>query len=569
MRVAIYVRVSTSHQVQAPTIEQQLERLRAYVQAQGWQLPDENVFRDDGYSGATLKRPGLDQLRDRVRNRELDRLVLTAPDRLARNYVHQTLLIEEIAQAGCQVEFLERPMSQDPNDQLLLQIRGAVAEYERTLIAERMRRGRQAKLRAGLLLPWTYAPYGYRLHPERPRDPSGVICDNADAAIVAELFVGSLEPNGSLDGLAKRLTRQHVPTPNGGRIWSPSSIRGILSNPVYTGHVYAGRTRYRPSQVRRSATHPIGQPHGSATPVPAEMWIHVAEVPAIVSQEQFDLVQRKLATNQAFARRNNTAYQYLLRALVSCGACQLACMARTVHGRYHYYLCSGKASPERSRREDKCPARFIPAAQLDELVWQDLCTVLTHPEMIRDALQRLQQGQGLPQELQMRRDNLRKGIAGLAQQLERLTDAYLHTVIPLAEYERRRHELEQKSQALAEQERALLTQIDRQREVAGLMTSIEAFCQRIQQGLAQTTFEHKRELVLLLIDRVIVTDGDVEIRYVIPTSPASEHVRFCHLRTDYFDHPALALHAEDVQRTGFIRDRPIGDQEPGVQLGTE
>ena len=84
----------------------------------------------------------------------------------------------------------------------------------------------------------------------------------------------------------------------------------------------------------------------------------------------------------------------------------------------------------------------------------------------------------------------------------------------------------------------MLTQIDRQREVAGLMPSIEAFCQRIQQGLAQTTSEHKRELVLLLVDRVIVTNGDVEIRYVIPTSPASEHVRFCRLRTDYFDHPA-------------------------------
>lgn len=538
MRVAIYVRVSTSHQVQAQTIEQQLECLRAYVQAQGWPLPDENVFRDDGYSGATLKRPGLDQLRDRVRNRELDRLVLTAPDRLARNYVHQMLLIEELTQGGCQIEFLERPMSQDPNDQLLLQIRGAVAEYERTLIAERMRRGRQAKLRAGLLLPWTYAPYGYRPHPERPRDPSGLICDSAEAAIITELFAGYLEPNGSLDALAKRLTRQQIPTPNGGRIWSPSSIRGILSNPVYTGHVYAGRTQYRPSQIRRSATHPMGQPHGSATKVPAEMWIHVAEVPAIVSQEQFDLVQRKLATNQAFARRNNTAYQYLLRMLVSCGRCQLACTARTVHSRYHYYLCNGKANPERSRREDKCPARFIPAEQLDELVWQDLCTVLTHPEFIRDALQRFQHGQGLPQELQVRCENLRKGIASLTQQLDRLTDAYLHTVIPLAEYERRRRELEQKIQTLAEQERELLTQIDHQREVAGLMTSIQAFCQRIQQGLVQATFEQQRELVLLLIDRVIVTDGDVEIRYVIPTSPASEHVRFCHLRTDYFDHPA-------------------------------
>lgn len=558
MRVAIYVRVSTSQQVQAQTIDQQLECLETYVQAQGWDLPADHIFRDDGYSGAKLKRPGLDRLRDGVRNRELDRLVLTAPDRLARNYVHQMLLIEELEQGGCLVEFLERPMSQDPNDQLLLQIRGAVAEYERTLIAERMRRGRQAKLRAGLLLPWTCVPYGYRVHPDRPRDPSGVRCDAAEAAIVAELFARYLEPSSSLNSLCKWLTCQQVPTPKGGRLWSPTTMRGILRNPVYTGHVYADRIRFRPPRIRRSATHPIGQPHGTATPMPAETWIHVAEVPAIVSQEQFDLVQRKLATNQSFARRNNTAHQYLLRALVSCGRCQLACTACTHNGRYHYYICHGKADPLRSRREDKCPARLIPTEQLDELVWQDLCTVLTHPQLISDALQRLQQGAWMPQEFQMRRENLRKGMASLAQQRDRLTDAYLQAVIPLDEYEHRRRELEQKIQALGEQERELATQLDRQQEVAGLITSIEAFCQRIQQGLANATFEQKRELVLLLVDRVIVTDGDVEICYVIPTSPASEHVRFCHLRTDYFMRPFVNQgHRPATAIPTFSQDDPV------------
>jgi DNA invertase Pin-like site-specific DNA recombinase len=178
MRVAVYVRVSTSHQVQQQTIEQQLTRLRAYVDAQGWTLPDNHIFRDDGYSGAILARPGLDCLRDRAHNREFDHVLLTTPDRLARNYVHQMVLIEEFAQVGCQVAFLDRPMSDDPHDHLLLQIRGAVAEYERTLIAERMRRGRLTKLQAGLMLPWTYPPYyGYRLHPDRPRDPSGVRLD--------------------------------------------------------------------------------------------------------------------------------------------------------------------------------------------------------------------------------------------------------------------------------------------------------------------------------------------------------------------------------------------------------
>jgi site-specific DNA recombinase len=149
MKTAIYLRVSTNRQTQAQTIEQQLERLRKHLELQGEALSADNIFRDDGYSGANLNRPGLDRLRDRVKGGVLDRVLLTSPDRLARNYVHQMVLIEEWERCGCRVEFLDRPMSQDPHDQLLLQIRGAVAEYERVLLAERMRRGRQMKLKAG------------------------------------------------------------------------------------------------------------------------------------------------------------------------------------------------------------------------------------------------------------------------------------------------------------------------------------------------------------------------------------------------------------------------------------
>jgi len=216
MRVAIYGRVSTSHQVEHQTIEQQLGRLTAHVgahAAEGWALDPAHVFRDDGYSGAALARPGLDRLRDAIKGREVDRVLVTAPDRLARNYVHQMVLLEEWARAGCAAEFLDRPMSDDPHDHLLLQIRGAVAEYERTLIAERMRRGRLAKLRAGALLPWTYAPYGYRLSPDRPRDPAGVATDPAEAAVVAELFAMYREPGTSLMQLAIHLDarRAHAP----------------------------------------------------------------------------------------------------------------------------------------------------------------------------------------------------------------------------------------------------------------------------------------------------------------------------------------------------------------------
>jgi site-specific DNA recombinase len=158
MSTAIYARVSTERQTLAQTIEQQVERLTVHVHAQGETLRSEDMFRDDGYSGATLNRPGLDRLRDRVKETTIDRVVITSPDRLARNDVHQMVLLEEFAQAGCHVECLDQPLGQDPQAHLLLQIRGAVAEDERTLMAERMRRGRQMKLHAGMLLPWTIPP---------------------------------------------------------------------------------------------------------------------------------------------------------------------------------------------------------------------------------------------------------------------------------------------------------------------------------------------------------------------------------------------------------------------------
>ncbi len=544
MRVAVYVRVSTSRQVRLQTIEQQMERVRKHVLGEGWELSEENVFRDDGYSGTTLKRPGLDALRDRARLRDLEAVVVLCPDRLARNYVHQMVLIEELEKNGCRVEFVERPMSSEPNDQLLLQIRGAVAEYERTLLSERMRRGRLAKYKAGLLLPWTHVPYGYRVDPDRPRDPAGVRPDEAKAAVVAEIFAMYLEEGGSLFGVSRRLESRAVSAPRGGKVWSVATLRGILTNPVYAGRVYAGRVRYRPPKIRRSATHPIGHPHDSAVPLPPEEWIPVAEVPAVVSQQQFDLAREKLSKNRSFARRNNKAHDYLLRALVSCGRCRLSSIARAQTGtskgrKLRYYVCSGKLKRAQSGLEEKCSSRHVPADQLDEAVWRDLCEVVTHPQSITNALRRAHGGHWLPQELRARQRNLRGGRAALGRQLERLTEAYLGEVIPLAEYERRRRDLEQREGALADQERQLQAQAQQRTELAEVVGSVEDFCERVRSGLAGATFEQRRRLVELLIDRVIVTDEEVEIRYVIPTAPESEHVRFCHLRSDYLDHPPI------------------------------
>jgi site-specific DNA recombinase len=557
MRTAVYARVSTTRQAQAQTIEQQLDRLRAAAAERGWELDGQHVYRDDGYSGARLGRPGLDRLRDHAALAELDVVLVAAPDRLARNYVHQVLLVDELAGHGCRVEFLDRPMSDDPHDQLLLQIRGAVAEYERTLITERMRRGRQARLRAGTLLPWTRPPFGYRLDPDRLRDAAAVRTEPAEAVLVAQLFDWYLEPRATLYQLTARLAGLGVATPTGKPRWTVASVRGILRNPAYAGRALTNRTRPAPASRRRSALLPAGRGESHA-PRPEQDWIEVP-VPQVVSAEIFAQVQAKLDTNQQSAARN-TRHEYLLRALVSCGACRLACTGRQLRTGYRYYLCRGRTDPLRAAEGRRCTARYIPAGQLDDLVWADLCALLTDPAQVTRALARAGGGAWLPQELQARQATIRQALGQVDRQQQRLLDAYLAEIITLAELQRKRQDLDRRHATLLTQQRQLDATAGQRLELQAIADGIERFCQTVRAGLAAATFEQRRLLAELLIDRVIVTGDQVEIRYVLPTSPQGPHRPFCQLRKDHLDFPPLGVAGGQLRGGGGLPVRDGGDQ---------
>jgi site-specific DNA recombinase len=531
MRVAIYVRVSTQRQAQSQTIEQQIERLQVYIRDQGWILEAGQIYQDNGYSGAKLNRPGLDALRDHAALADFDLVLITAPDRLARNYVHQVLIIEDLAKRGIEVQFLDRPMSDDPNDQLLLQIRGAVAEYERTLIADRMRRGRLSKYRAGKLVSWIKPPYGYRVDPDHPKDPTLIQLDVADSAMVFQIFFEYLEPRSTLYSLAKKLSDLGIPTPTGKTRWNVSTIRWILTNTTYVGRAVANCRYTVPAKHRKSALLPAG-PGVSHAMRPEADWI-VIPVPAIVSQDVFDQVQAKLATNQKTAPRNNKTYQYLLRGLVSCGVCRLSAIGRAQSNGYGYYMCRGRHDALRRAQGQRCTARYIPARQLDDLVWQDLCAVLQDPEIVRHALERAHGGHWLPHELQARLGALTQASQELERYQERLLDAYLAQVIEMPEFERKRKEISQKREAIGQQSTQLQATASQRIALSLVADSIEAFCVKIRSVLELADFDQKRQLVELLIDRVIVTNGDVEIHYVIPTQPEGPHVPFCRLCLDY------------------------------------
>src|SRR6266487_5042431 len=438
---------------------------------------------------------------------------------------------------------------------MLLQIRGAVTKYERTLIADRMRRGRQARIRHGQLLPWAIAPYGYVLDADHPRDPQGMRLHPVTSVVVKQIFAWFTDPLApmTLYQVAKQLTAAQIPTPRGKRRWNPSTVRGILRSPLYYGMAAYGRTRPVPAQRRKSALEKVGPGISTQATAPDE-WILIP-VPAIVSREVYDVAQTRLDQNKQMARRNNTAHDYSLRGLVSCGCCQLTCTGREVSPGYIYYVCAGRSNTLRRAAGERCYARYIPAQALDALVWQDLCHVLREPALLTHELMRAQAGEWLPQALQAQRKTVQQALAQLERQQARLLEVYLAEVIGRDEFERKRHDLSQTQEGLQAQLRHLDAQAQQHLDLMGLADGLKAFCSRVAPTLDHLDFSQRRQLIELLIDRVIVADGAVEIRYVVPTSPKGEVVPFCHLRLDYFD-----LRADFVQLHGLVQSRHVDDQ---------
>ena len=140
---AIYARVSSDKQREESTIASQTAALIEFARSRGYQVPAEWVFEDEGYSGASLVRPGLERLRDLAAEGQIEAVLVHAPDRPSRKYAYQVLLIEELGRHGVETIFVKAPQGATAEDQLLVQFQGMIAEYERAQILERSRRGKR------------------------------------------------------------------------------------------------------------------------------------------------------------------------------------------------------------------------------------------------------------------------------------------------------------------------------------------------------------------------------------------------------------------------------------------
>jgi site-specific DNA recombinase len=529
LRVALYARVSPGRQTQESSIASQLVALHQRATADGCAVPEELRFVDDGYTGATLLRPALERLRDQVANGVLDRLYVHSPDRLARNFAHQAVLIEEFRRGGVEVVFLNRNVGQSPEDDLLLQVQGVIAEYERARIRENCRRGRLHAARSGRISVLGSAPYGYRYVCKH--DGGGVARYDIDpeaARVVRQIFAWVASEWLSLSEVCRRLQRQGVPTPSGQGIWRVGSVRMILANPAYQGTAAYGKTRSLPRlpRLRPQRGHPeVPRRPCSVTRQGTEP-ITIC-VPALVSTEEFAQVAEQLQENRRRLRVRRAGARYLLQGLVVCQSCGYAfigisrrrhqCKTGSV---YSYYRCSGRYNRTNSADKD-CKTRNVRCADLEEVVWQDVCLLLRHPEKVEEEYRRRLEGEpGDTAGQQV--EPLTRLIGQARRALGRLIDSYSEGLIDKSEFEPRVKAARQRLGRLETQVQDQVAAEARRAELRLALNCLEEFATEVRSGLEQADWAKRREIIRALVKRIEVSQDEVRIVYRVAPVPFVE-----------------------------------------------
>jgi site-specific DNA recombinase len=529
VRAAIDARVSSDQQAEAGTIASQVEALEARLRRDGQPLEQELRFIDDGYGGTSLVRPALERLRDAAAEGAIDRVYVHSPDRLARSYAYQVLLVDELRRCGVELVFLNRPLGRSPEDDLLLQVQGVIAEYERAKIMERCRRGKLHAARRGSVSALAAAPYGYRYVTQREgRGTARYDVVPEQARVVQQVFSWVGQERCSIGAVCRRLLRLGVPSPGGKARWERKTVWAMLKNPAYQGTARLGKTRSGP--YRRPLRPQRGRPEHPRRPCSVtrseEPGVPIA-VPAPVGEDLFAAVADQLEENRRRSRLTRRGARYLLQGLLVGEKCGYALYGKPIspaqsrgERRYTYYRCIG-TDGDRLGGEKVCSNTQVRTDLLDEAVWQDVRALLREPERIAAEYRRRLEGDDRrgdvrgAEALQRLIGKVRRGIA-------RLIDAYGEGLLEKEEFEPRIRAARERLARLQAEERERADAEARERELRLVIGRLGDFAERVGSGLQEADWVTRRAIVRALIGRVEVDGEAVRIVYRVGPYPFAE-----------------------------------------------
>ncbi len=524
---AIYARVSSARQAKDQTIGSQLSALRDHAAASRLEVPEEWVFADEGHSGATLVRPGLEALRDLAAQGCLDVVLVYSPDRLARKFAYQALLIEELARCGARAEFVKGPRGDSPEDQLLIQFQGMFAEYEKAQLMERYRRGKAWRAKSGSVNVLSGAPFGYRYVRKTPESGAFYEVVGHEAVLVAEMFRRYADDSASIADLRRWLTDQGVRTRTGKERWDRSVIWGMLRNPAYAGTAVFGKTQavHEPAGLNRTA-----RLAGRTVPRqvrvqdrPREEWTGIP-VPALVDEETFDRVQQRLADNKRFAARN-TKVPSLLQGIAACASCGYGyyrtTTTTTAGNKIYYYRCLG-SDDYRYQGGRVCQNKPVRADYADQVVWDHVTALLADPALIRAEIGKRLERARTSDPVTKKRGQLEQALAKTGTSINAMITAFSEQLLTIDELRSRMPALRARETGLKDQIAALDAQAADRDAYLRLAGDLEGFLARLRASSATATVEDRQRVLRAVVQDVLVGPEKITIRHRIPVrEPAS------------------------------------------------
>jgi len=511
---AIYARVSSSKQKEDETIGSQVSALLRMAKDQNFTVPEGWVFKDEGFSGKTLHRPALDELRALIHEGEVNQVLIYSPDRLSRKYAHQLLVEMECQKKSTEILYVNTPRAANPEEQLSIHFRSIFAEYERTQIAERCRRGRLYRAKQGNVSVLPHAPYGYIYNRKNLNEQPSYSIVNEKADTVRKIYSLYSSEWVSISDIVRRLYESGVKSPRGNSRWYASTIRDILRNPAYTGTAYFGKTEMGDGfseKIYRTKKGKVIGPPKDRKQRPKDLWTPIL-IPAIIDEKLFLKAQERLDVNKQLASRN-TKELSLLQGLLVCGCCGSPYYKKTRGvlsngNKISYYCCSDRL------KSGKCRNQSFRVEKLDRSVWEHLTGLLQNPVLIEEEIER-RTVKTNESKLIIKRTDIEKEITRVIKAKDKLLDAFQDgECLTLDELRNRIKGLNQKELSLHKELERMQAEVLRCEQNDSLRSTLRYFQEHLQSSNTLSVKE-KQKVLRILVDKVVL-GAEIEIHHCIP-----------------------------------------------------
>lgn len=509
--IAVYARVSTARQEEEGTIETQLSVVREFAKKNGYTIVKEYI--DDGWSGDILARPQLDQLRQDAKSKIWEAVLIYDPDRLARRYSYQELVMDELREAGIEMLFVTTPTPKNGEEKILHGVKGLFAEYERVKIAERFRLGKLRKVKEGHILIGE-APYGLTYIKKQDKK-HGYFVINKDEIINLNKIFLMVDEGLTIRAVVKRLRELGIkPRKSRRGVWSTSTLSHLLRNKTYIGEAYFGKS-YTVVPDRPFNTEKYRKTRKTSKRLrPENEWISIPVSP-IIDRNLFTRVQEQLRMNFELCKRNRKN-EYLLAGKMRCICGNRRTGEGPQHGKHLYYRCSARVLS--FPLPSQCAEKGINARIVDALVWQRIAKLMSSPELLVEQANRwLKQRHDKRQDVSANVEDIQKEVSKLKEQEDRYNKAYGVGLFPI-------EKLKEYISQIRERIAVIESQLAKTESGRGGMNGavmpkpyeVKLFAKKAAETLQNLNFEARRAIVMNVLDKVVGTKKELQVFGYIP-----------------------------------------------------